>query len=90
MVVAIDYFTHLVEVKALSSIASKQVQDFFWEDIIGRYRVPNILKTNNRKQFDSNVFKGFCEELGIDQCFPLVAHPQRNDLIQETNKMILQ
>lgn len=34
LVVVVDYFTIWVEVKGLSSITSKQIQDFFWEDII--------------------------------------------------------
>lgn len=46
LVVAIDYFTRRIEVKALCSITSKQVQDFFWKDIIYRYDIPKILVTN--------------------------------------------
>lgn len=80
----------MAEVKALSNITLKQVQDFFWEDIICRYRIPKVLRPPNGKQFDSKTFKGFCEDLGIDQHFASVAHSQTNDLAKVTNKIISQ
>lgn len=67
LVVAVDYFIKWVEVKALTSITSKQIQDIFWEDVIYRFGVPKILITNNRKQFDVGNFRDFCEELSMEQ-----------------------
>lgn len=66
LVVAIDYFTRWAEVKALASITSKQVQEFFGEDVICRYGIPKVLITDNGRKFDSNTFKDFCEGLMFD------------------------
>lgn len=66
LVVAIDYFTRWAEVKALASITSKQVQEFFWEDVICRYGIPKVLITDNGRKFDSKTFKDFCEGLRFE------------------------
>lgn len=88
LVVAI-YFTRWVEVVALGSITSKQVQNFFWEDIICHYGIPKILIKDNMKQFDAKSFKEFCLELGIEQRFVSIAHMQTNGLAEITNRTIL-
>lgn len=89
LVLSIDYFTRWVEVKVLSSIISKQTQDFFWEDILCRYGIPKILITDNGKKFDVKIFKEFYEGLGIEQRFASMAHPQTNGLAEVTNCTIL-
>lgn len=62
-------FHKMVEIKALSNITSKQIQDFLWEDIICRYEISKILITDNGKQFDARSFRDFCERLSIEQRF---------------------
>ena len=65
LVVDIDYFTKWVEAKALTTITEKNIRNFVWRNIICRYKIPRVLISDNGKQFDSNVFKDFCSELGI-------------------------
>lgn len=86
--VAIDYYPRWIEVKALGSITSKQVQDFFWEDIVCRYGIPKIMITDNKKQFSTKSFKEFDLELRVEQRFVLVAHVQTNGLAKVTNRTI--
>ncbi|XP_074378607.1 uncharacterized protein LOC141720149 [Apium graveolens] len=49
IVVAIDYFTKWIEAKALAKITTKQITQFFWENVICRYGIPPILATDNGK-----------------------------------------
>ncbi|XP_074351630.1 uncharacterized protein LOC141690755 [Apium graveolens] len=49
IVVAIDYFTKWIEAKALAKITTKQITQFFWENVICRYGIPRILVTDNGK-----------------------------------------
>ena len=65
LVVDIDYFTKWVEAKALTTITEKNIRNFVWRNIICRYEIPRVLISDNGKQFDSNVFRDFCSELGI-------------------------
>lgn len=43
LIVAIDYVTRWIEGKALASITARKVKEFFYEDIICRFRIPKIL-----------------------------------------------
>lgn len=64
--VAIDHFTKCVEVKALASIATKKVKDFFYKEVICWFGIPKILISDNNKQFNSKEFQSFCEQLEIE------------------------
>jgi hypothetical protein len=48
-VVAVDYFTKLVEAKALANITAPTIQKFFWQNIIRRFGVPRELIVDNGK-----------------------------------------
>ena len=69
LVVGIDYFTKLVEAKALATITEKSIRNFARRNIICRYGIPRVLVSKNGKQFDNNAFRNFCSELGIKNHF---------------------
>ncbi|XP_074356016.1 uncharacterized protein LOC141695686 [Apium graveolens] len=78
IVVAIDYFTKWIEAKALAKITTKQITQFFWENMICRYGIPCILVTDNTKQFDNAEFREYYNDNSIELRFTSVAHPQAN------------
>ena len=43
LVVGIDYFTKLVEVKTLAKITEENVKSFVWKNIICRFGIPRVL-----------------------------------------------
>lgn len=47
IVVATNYFTKWIEVKALASITAKNVKDFFYEDIICPFAIQKVLISEN-------------------------------------------
>ncbi|GKE71565.1 retrovirus-related pol polyprotein from transposon opus, partial [Tanacetum coccineum] len=63
----------------LESIALSPVGD--------RHRV---IISDNGKQFASNPFREWCEELKIKQDYTSVAHPQANGQTEVTNRTIRQ
>ena len=73
--VGINYFTKWVEAKALPTIMEKNIRNFVWKNIICNYGIPRVLVSDNRKQFDNNVFKDFYLELGIQTHYSSPAHP---------------
>ncbi|XP_071727717.1 uncharacterized protein [Rutidosis leptorrhynchoides] len=89
LVVAIDYFTKWVEAKALTTITSRRIRNFFWEDIVCRFGIPNEIFSNNGTQFEGEPFRSWCQELNIKQYFTLVAHPQVNGQCEVTNRDIV-
>ena len=86
--VTIDYFTKWAEAKPLATILTKKVQDFIWEAIICRYRIPQEIVSNNGMKFDSKEFREFCNELDIKKNFSSIDHPQTNSQVEAINKII--
>ncbi|XP_071740662.1 uncharacterized protein [Rutidosis leptorrhynchoides] len=54
LVVAIDYFTKWVEAKALATVTGRHIRNFFWEDILCRFGIPNEIVSDNGTQFEGD------------------------------------
>ena len=64
LLVYTDYFTKWVEAEPLAKIMDVDVKRFIWKNIITRFRVPNVLISNNGLQFDNKAFRKYCSDLG--------------------------
>ncbi|KAL8118969.1 hypothetical protein AgCh_016456 [Apium graveolens] len=80
---------HAPIAKALAKITTKQITQFFWENVIYRYGIPRILVTDNGKQFDNAEFRDYRDDNSIKLCFTSVAHPQENGHAEVANRIIL-
>ena len=89
LVVGIDYFTKWVEAEALATITEKNVRSFFWRCIICRFGIPRVLISDNRRQFDNELFWDFCSQLGIKNHYSSPAHLQANGQVEVTNRSLL-
>ena len=78
LVVGIDYFTKWVEAEALATITEKNVRNFVWRCIICRFGIPRVLISDNGRQFDNELFRNFCSQLGIKNHYSSPAHPLAN------------
>ncbi|WCJ35536.1 Pro-Pol polyprotein [Euphorbia peplus] len=90
VIVAVDHFTKWVEAEAVSSITAQQIVKFVKNSIVYRFGVPNTIITDNGKQFDSVLFRHFCEREGIKLRFSSVFHPQTNGMTERTNRTIME
>ena len=72
LLVATDYFSKWIEVDAFPSIKDKDVTQFIWKNIVCRFGIPRSIVSNNGPQFDSRVYRDFCQELKIKK---LALHP---------------
>ena len=89
LVVGIDYFTKWVEAEALATITEKNVRNFVWRCIIGRFGIPKVFVSDNGRQFDNDSFRDFCSQLGIKNHYSSPAHPQANGQVEVTNRSLL-
>jgi hypothetical protein len=87
-VVAVEYFTKWIEAKPLVNITSEAVRKFFWQNIICRFEVPKDLTVDNGKQFDSDLFKQFCHNIGTNVMFASFYHSQSNGPVERANCLI--
>ena len=89
LIVPIDYFTKWIEAKALKKITTKQVTQFFWENMICIYGLPRILVTDNGLQCNNEEFRKYYDGNDIDLRFTSVAHPRANGQAEIENRIIL-
>jgi transposase InsO family protein len=64
------------------------MKKFLWQNIICRFRVPRHIIVDNGTQFDSQDFRNYFENMGIQLCFASVRHPQSNDAVERANGII--
>ncbi|GJT81468.1 reverse transcriptase domain-containing protein [Tanacetum coccineum] len=62
-IVAIDYFTMWVKAISLVSTTGKQMEKFVWEHIVCKFRIPQIIISDNGKLFAKGIFPVFCQNL---------------------------
>jgi hypothetical protein len=89
VVVAVEYFSKLIEAKPLATITSVTVQKFFWQNIVCRFSVPKAITVDNGTQFDAKAFKDFCDQIGTKIHFASVRHQESNRLVERANGIIM-
>ena len=89
ILVLMDYFTKWVEAEAYANITDKEVQKFFWKNIICRHRLPYEIITDNRSQLISHNFREFCDRWRIRLNMSTPRNPQSNGQAESTNKTIV-
>ena len=60
-----------------------------WKNIICRFRIPQLIIIDNGPQFDSRVYKNFCQELKIRNLYATPRYPQSNGQTEASNKTLL-
>ena len=78
-----------MEVEAFSSIKDKDVTQFIWKNIICHFGIPKSIVSDNGPQFDSRVYRNFCQELKIKNLYSTTQYPQSNGLAEPSNKILL-
>ena len=89
LLVVTDYFSKWIEAEAFSSIKDKDVTQFIWKNIVCRFGIPRSIVSDNRTQFDSQVYRNFCQELNIKNLYSTPRYPQSNGLAEASNKTLL-
>ena len=89
LIVAIEYFTKWVEAEPVAQITAHKVQQFVWKNVVCRFGVPKRLVSDNGTQFTSHQLRNLCEEVGIQQVFASVEHPQTNGQVESANRVLL-
>ncbi|GJU98933.1 reverse transcriptase domain-containing protein [Tanacetum coccineum] len=79
----------LYKMIAESYIEGRHMEKFVWEHIVSRFGRPQIIISDNRKQFAKGTFPVFCKKLEALQALTFVYHPQANGQVEVTNKDIV-
>ena len=89
LLVATYYFSKWIEVGAFASIKDRDVTRFIWKNIVCRFGIPRSIVSDNGQQFDSRVYRDFCQELKIKNLYSTTRYPQSNGQAESSNKTLL-
>ena len=89
LLIAIDYFSKWIEAEAFASIKDKDVTQLIWKNIVCRFGIPRSIVLDNQRQFDSRVYRNFCQELKIKNLYSTPWYSQSNDQAEASNKTLL-
>ena len=83
-----DYVTKWVEEKALTRAMEKAGSDFLFEDIFFCVGIPIEIVTDGGPQFTSHMIQNLVEKYKIHHRITTPYHPQMNDKVESTNKVL--
>ena len=89
LLVATDYFSKWIEADTFSSIKDRDVTLFIWKNIVCWFGIPRSIVSDNGLQFDSRVYRDFCQELKIKNLYSTHRYPQSNGQAEASNKTLL-
>jgi hypothetical protein len=88
LIVAVDNFTKLVEMKPTPTRGSENVAQFLME-LKSRYGPINRLRSDREKSFSSLIVTKLNELMGTDTLPCIVYHPQANSVCERQNQIIM-
>ncbi len=88
LIVAVDNFTKLVEMKPSPTRGAENVAQFLM-DLKSRYGPINRLRSDREKSFSSLIVTRLNELMGTDTLPCIVYHPQANSVCERQNQIIM-
>ena len=88
VLVVSDYFTKWVEAYPMPNMEAKTVAELFVNQFIARFGVPDILHTDQGRNFESLLMKETCQLLGVQKTRTSPYHPQSDGLIERFNRTL--
>lgn len=82
---AIDLFTHNIEVKAIADVTSVTIKNFVLAHIIQNHGTPKTILTDNAKYFTSELIQTLYNEFGIRAICSSPYNPQGNGTCERAN-----
>lgn len=87
IIVAVDVFSKYVFTRACTRATANVIAEFLEKDVFYRFDTPEILVSDNGKQFVSEFFGKFLREHKIRHVLTPVYHPQANP-VEASNKSV--
>lgn len=88
ILVAMDYFTKWVEAYAIPNQEASTVADVLVKEMFSRFGVPLELHSDQGRNFESSLFQGVCELLGIKKTRTTALHPQSDGMVERMNRTV--
>ena len=83
-----DYFTRWAEAYPLKIMEPQTVAEVFVEHFITRFGVPEMIHSDQGRQYESRLFKELCELLGIRKTRTTAFHTNSGGIVERFNKTL--
>jgi hypothetical protein len=85
----VDQFTKWVEMVALPNQSAHRVAQEFLQRFVVTFGCPLEIHTDQGRNFDSNLFKAFCQLLEVTKTRTTPYHPSGNGQVERYNRIVL-
>ena len=89
LIVAVDYFTKFVIIRAVPDTSTEVAKKFLMEEIVLRLGVPDRIISDRGSCFTSSMWAKTLEDLGIEYSVATTERPQTNGLVERANGTIV-
>ena len=83
-----DYFTKWVEAYPLENQRADVVAEVLVKEFISRFGVPMQMHSDQGRNFESAVFSGVCNLLGINKTRTTALHPESDGMVERFNRTL--
>ena len=83
-----DYFTKWIEAYPMPDQEAETVAKLVVEQFVSRYGVPLQIHSDQGRNFESRLFQGMCNLLGMEKTRTTALHPQSDGLIERFNQTV--
>lgn len=85
---AVEYFSKWIEAKPVTNNTVPTMKKFFWQNIVCRFGVPHELVMDNTKNFDNEILREYCHNLGMKMDFASIYCLQSKGVVEKANSVI--
>ena len=85
LLIAANYFTKLVEAYPLPNLEATTVAEVLVKEFVCRFGTPQILHSDQGRNFESAVFAEMCRLLGIMKTRTTPLHPESDGMVKRFN-----
>ena len=88
IVVIGDYFTKWTEALPIPNMEACTVAKVLVEKVLCRFGIPQVIHSDQGRQFESNLFQEMCKLLGIHKTRTTPYHPQSDGMVERFNRTL--
>lgn len=84
-----DYFSKYVNLYAISDQRATTVAKCLFENFVCEHGIPEVLHTDQGRQFESELIQNLCQLVGIQKTRTSPYHPQCDGMVERFNRTLI-